>query len=375
MKRILLALLAVALVLLGCENPSGGDASPVEDPVSTPITATSLGTYDSLYVIRNDNRTAIVQKIEAASKLEPGINLSIPQLPTDASEIVAYSEPDNRVSTPRKLTVSLNANPGFSFNPDLAYTFGSTGAKSKTAGSVTFELDYTVVDGKTGHSLESLTLAGRVVTLTSSTAGTVTIPYPGSGAVLGYTRPVLSTNARVTAVATVAGNDAENTINTQATSGTSNYDFSGTNKYLQVKVAAAETGGESTIYRILVTVDTPYKPYITTSNTAPTLGTGNVIRFNGAQSGDTPAAAIEGVVQIASSNVSLGSGSYSPSGVVTPRYLVNRGATPADAEFTGTSTVFDFSDANTLWIRLQIIKSGEVLTSRYYKVRVLRSDL
>jgi hypothetical protein len=367
MKRILLALLAVALILLGCENPSGSDASPVEDPVSTTITAGSLGTYDPIYVIKDTALTpaGVVTGItnRLSGPLAAGSNLSVPLVPANASAYPEYSIANNRVSTTKTLTVSLNANPGFSFDPDAAYTFGGKGAKSKTAQSVTFDLDYTIVDGLTGHTLESLTLAGKAVTLTE-TAGTVTIPYPGSGAVLGYTRPVLSTSARVTAVATAAGNEAENTINTQATSGTSNYDFSGNSKYLQVKVAANGGVGDTTVYRILVTVDTPYKPYIDTSNNRPTLTGNNVIRFNGAQSGDTPAAAVEGVVQIAGSNVSLSNYSPLPSGVIS-HFLVNRGATPADADFVSTSTNFDFSDANTLWIRLRIMGGGDVLTARY----------
>jgi hypothetical protein len=146
------------------------------------------------------------------------------------------------------------------------------------------------------------------------------------------------------------------------------YSFSGTDHYLHVKVTAGDGGGDYTVYVIAVTVDTPARPKIDTSTTLD----GQTIQFNGAQSGDTAANAVEGVVRV--DNVAALLGSYTET-TGTPALVLNRGATPTDAEFEGSSlNVIDSlnfrTGGSTLWIRLRITEGTTVL-SRYYKVRVI----
>jgi hypothetical protein len=388
MKRILLALLAVALVLLGCENPAGS-ASPVEDPEYTIIPEGSLGDYGTIYVPDMGGaltRALVVQFIEdsLSEPLAAGINLSVPLLPDDADVI-----PGTDSSANKTLTVSLNANPGFRFDPDESYKFGKKDPVEKaTAGFVTFQVPYIVVNGQTGYELDpnALTLGGRAITLnTTANTGSVTIPYPGNNVQLGGFIPIISFGATVTDhEASSTANVADASIVDQVTinnttgvlSGTVPHSFSATgNTRLYIKVESGD-GTHTRTYVITVSVDTPYRPRIDTVNYTPTLDN-KTIYFNGG-SGETATDPVEGKVLITNATVASLGDFHLTGG--TAKFFINRGTgAPSDTQFDDSplldTSAHNFSDHGTfLWIRLRITDGSTVL-SRYYKVQVFLPDL
>jgi hypothetical protein len=375
MRKLTVALLAVtvALALLGCQDPVS-NRSPVEDPVYTVIPAGSLGAYGAIEVAAgsetadNSGVVGVITK-KLTTSLSEGLNISAPQVSTDAFTITGTAPlPATQAKT---VTVSLNANPGYIFDTDAAYTFGGQSAVVKTAGSVSFTVPYTVVDGSTDSALETLTIGTRGIALSGGSGtvaapytGTVEIPFSSSQDLKGELTP-RSTSATVTYMINTTGTVSDaNNINTSigSLSSATSLSLSDTNKYLFVKLISAGDSSKYSIYRITVTIAAP-KPELTSAY----LGS-RAINFYGSQAGTSVETAIEGSVHLSGTgSAALSSYSYSEGNNID--WAVTSGGYPAEADYTSSSLSFTPA-RSTLWIRLRYTQSGDTIASRFYKVQV-----
>jgi hypothetical protein len=381
MKTLTVALisLAVVLALLGCPDPVSRP-SPVEDPEYISIPAGSLGAYGAIEVLQGtspDNSGAVgVITENLTTPLAEGLNISVPTVPSEAFTITGTAPLPNTQG--KSLTVSLNANPGYIFDPDAAYTFSGQSPSVKTAGSLTFPVSYTVVDGTTEHRLDSPVLTNASGNLIgtialSGGAGTEASPYTGTVEVSSGNnltilpdKPPRSASANVIYLLTSSATATEATIVGSGTSTVSGLSFDSTSKYLFIKVALASDSTQYTIYRIEVKIADP-KPDII-STTPATLG-GESITFNGSKSGNSAAEAIEGYVRLINT-ANAAPSIYMPG--IGISYAVNDGSgAPSTGDYSASTSTRNFAANRTLWIRTQYPASGDPVSTRYYKVRVI----